>query len=186
MPIYEPESPSFGEDRKAPSVLWGRVVAFGVILLLVFLAGRATGGGGSTAEVDDLKARLASAQAQIDQLDRVARSQTTTTLPVDTGIGGETSTLPDSTATTRAAASGSATTTTRAGGTTTTGASADGQTYTVKPGDTLRSIAAKLYGKTSLDSCLAKAQNPPITDPTKLQLGQKLILPNPAPTAPCP
>lgn len=186
MPIYEPESPSFGEDRKAPSVLWGRVVAFGVILLLVFLGGRATGGGGSTAEVDNLKARLASAQAQIDQMDRLARSQTTTTLPVDPGIGGGTATVPDTTATTRAAASGSATTTTRAGGTTTTGSSGGAQTYTVKPGDTLRSIAAKLYGKTSFDSCLAKAQTPPITDPTKVQVNSKLILPNPAPTAPCP
>lgn len=162
------------------------MVAFGVILLLVFLGGRATGGDGSTEETDDLKARLASAQAEIEQLDRLARSQTTTTLPVDPGIGGETATtLPGSTATTPGGAgSGGVTTTTSAGGTTATTPSTGNEIYTVKSGDNLGKIAFMFYGKTSLSSCILKAQTTTI-DPSKLQVGAKLIIPRPTPTAPC-
>lgn len=183
LPIYEPEPPSFGEERRVPNVLWGRIVAFGVILLLVFLGGRATagGGGGSSEEVDDLKARLASAQAEIEQLDRLARSQPTTTLPADPGIGAVTTTLPGVSGVTPTAGSGGAVTTTL------TGASAAGETqiYTVKPGDNLGSISSKFYGTSSLKECIAKAQTPPITDLSKLQLNQKLTIPMPKPTAPC-
>jgi LysM repeat protein len=48
----------------------------------------------------------------------------------------------------------------------------DAVVYTVKPGDTLSSIATQ--NKTSIDA-LSKANN--LTDPDKLQVGQKLTIP---------
>lgn len=182
MPIYEPEHTSFADERRT-NVLWGRVIALGVVLLLVFLLGRATGGDDSSAEVEDLQARLASAQAEIEQLDRQVRAQSaTTTVPgIDDGTTG--TTIPGTGA---SPGTGGAVTTTRAGtrATTTTTATED-EIYTVKSGDSLRSIASRFYGNVRLEGCIAQAQNPPITDPTKLRTGQKITIPRPEPTAPC-
>lgn len=152
------------------------MVAFGVVLLLVFLIGRASGGGGgSNQQVTDLKSQLASAQAEIDQLDRqVKAAQTTPTVPAEPAGGATPTTAPP-------VAGGSTGSTP-----TTVPASPSGnEVYTVKAGDSLRTIALKIYGKTSLESCIAKAQNPPITDPTKVRVGQKLTIPRPTPTAAC-
>jgi nucleoid-associated protein YgaU len=181
LPIYEPEQTSFADERRT-NVLWGRVIALAVVLLLVFLLGRASAGDGSSEEVEDLQARLASAQAEIEQLDRQVRAQTaTTTIPT---IGADDGTTVPGTGASPGA--GGAVTTTRpgAGATTTTTATED-ETYTVRSGDSLRSIASRFYGNVRLESCIAKAQNPPITDPTKLRTGQRITIPRPEPTAPC-
>jgi nucleoid-associated protein YgaU len=179
LPIYEPEQPSFAEDRRT-NVLWGRVVALLVVLVLAFTLGRATGGDGSADEVQDLQQRLASAQQEIEQLDRQVRAQaTTTTLPT---VGGGTTgtTLP-----TIGGSPGPGGGTTAPSSAVTTTTSSEDEIYTVRSGDSLRSIANRFYGNAGLESCIAKAQNPPISDPTKLQLGAKLIIPRPEPTAPC-
>jgi LysM repeat protein len=52
-------------------------------------------------------------------------------------------------------------------------------TYAVKAGDTLSSIAAE--NKSSVDA-IAKANN--LTDPDKLQVGQKLVIPSTSGAAP--
>jgi nucleoid-associated protein YgaU len=182
--IYEPEQASFGDERRT-NVLWGRIVALGVVLLLVFLLGRATGGDGSSQQVEDLQARLASAQAEIEQLDRQVRSQATPTTPTGTGEETTATTIPTGTASPGTSGGAATTSSPRTGSTTTTTTSTEDQIYTVKAGDSLRSIAAKFYGNAKLEGCIAKAQDPPITDPTKLQLGKKLTIPRPTPTAPC-
>jgi nucleoid-associated protein YgaU len=183
LPIYEPEHTSFGDERHT-NVLWGRIVALGVVLLLVFLLGRATGGDGSGQQVEDLQARLASAQAEIEQLDRQVRAQATPTAPAQTG--GETTgtTLPTGAASPGAGGAVTTSAPSTASATSTT-VSTEDEIYIVKSGESLRLIAARFYGNASLESCIAKAQTPPITDPTTVQIGQRLTIPRPAPTAPC-
>lgn len=63
-------------DGESPGrILWGRVAAFGLILLLAFLAGRMTAGDGSAealaaaeARADELSAELTRARNEIDAL----------------------------------------------------------------------------------------------------------------------
>ncbi len=47
--------------------------------------------------------------------------------------------------------------------------------YTIKPGDTLGSIAKRFYNDSSKYTAIAEANN--ISDPNKIQMGQELILP---------
>lgn len=54
------------------------------------------------------------------------------------------------------------------------------KTYTVKPGDTVGSIAARIYGKESLWHVLAKANK--IRDPGSIKVGQVLKVPPPTAT----
>ncbi|MGQ0678842.1 MAG: LysM peptidoglycan-binding domain-containing protein [Actinomycetota bacterium] len=155
-----------------------------MVLFLVFILGRATGGGADSEQVDDLQARLASAQAEIEQLERQVRAaQAAPTPPVSTGANGTGAQSP-------AAGSGTESGTgTPSTATTTTvpaaAASGEDQIHTVTSGDTLRTISQKFYGQANLDGCIAQAQSPVVTDPTKLQLGDKLTIPMPKPTAPC-
>lgn len=52
-----------------------------------------------------------------------------------------------------------------------------GKTYTVKAGDTLSKIAQSQLGKASRWPELARLQSPPLRDPNRLTVGQKLRLP---------
>lgn len=52
---------------------------------------------------------------------------------------------------------------------------AEGETYEVKSGDTLRGIAERFYGDPTLDDLIAEAND--ITDPTQLRVGQVLTIP---------
>lgn len=181
--IYEPEDTSFAEDRRT-NVLWGRIVALIVVLILVFTLGRATAGDDSSKEVQDLQARLASAQAEIEQLDRQVRAQAAaTTVPATGGDGTTGTTAPGTGAS--PGAGGAVTTTAPAAGATTTTTATEDETYVVRSGDSLRGIANRFYGNAALESCIAQAQNPPITDPTRLLPNQRLTIPRPAPTARC-
>jgi nucleoid-associated protein YgaU len=47
----------------------------------------------------------------------------------------------------------------------------------VKPGDTLASIATKQYGTASLWTSIYAANKHLIDDPTKIEAGQKIVLP---------
>jgi nucleoid-associated protein YgaU len=49
------------------------------------------------------------------------------------------------------------------------------RTYIVKPGDTLRGIAEKVYGDVTLVDLITQANH--ITDPTLVHQGTKLIIP---------
>jgi LysM repeat protein len=52
-----------------------------------------------------------------------------------------------------------------------------GQTYTVKPGDSLSKIAQQFYGKASDYSKIFEANRDKLKDPDKIQVGQELVIP---------
>jgi LysM repeat protein len=153
--IYEPDQPSFGEER-ATNVLWGRVVTLGVVLLLVFFLGRASGGGSSD-EVDTLRDQLAAARAEIDQLESESRAPvqpSPTPSPITSpGTGAGTTPTPSPTST----------------------AATTEQSYVVKSGDTLSRIANRFYGNAQLDNCIATANG--ITNASALTVGKTLKIP---------
>ncbi|HEX3327567.1 MAG TPA: LysM domain-containing protein [Actinomycetota bacterium] len=135
------------ETRPRGRILWGRLIALAVALLIAFLVGRATAGGGggvSAAQYSQVKSDLAAARAQL--ANRVT--------PGATPTAPATSPSP-STSTTPGAASGT--------------------TYVVKPGDTLRGIAEKFYGDVTLVDLIVQANH--ISDPTLVHQGTKLIIP---------
>jgi nucleoid-associated protein YgaU len=149
------------------NVLWGRVVVLGVVLLLVFLLGRATSG--SSAEVKDLQERLQDREAEIDQLEaanrEAANATPTPTAPVDgtvDGAVGTTTTItPTPTVTTTASPTAAANT--------------EAQTYTVKSGDNFGKISTRFYGTAGLARCIQAANQ--ITDASKLQVGKSITIP---------
>jgi LysM repeat protein len=52
-----------------------------------------------------------------------------------------------------------------------------GQTYTVKPGDSLSKIAQQFYGKASEYNKIFEANRDKLNDPNKIQPGQELVIP---------
>lgn len=131
---YQPET-SYDWDyeeeptkRGAPKILWGRVVAVFVVLLLAFLLGRATVGSDGVsqdrfealqAENRQLEQALTAAQAEpADQTESPPPDDATESPPPD---------------------------------------NAGSEIYVVKPNDTLRGIAEKFYGDASLDDIIADA-----------------------------
>jgi LysM repeat protein len=163
--IYEPDQPSFGDER-ATNVLWGRVIALGVVLLLVFFLGRASAGGDSSEEVDTLQNQLAAARAEIDQLQAENRQQV------------ETSPTPAATAAVGTPVGSPGATPSPTG---TGGATAE-RSYTVRSGDTLKGIANRFYGNASYDKCIAQAND--IENPSALRVGADITIP-PKPAQPC-
>jgi nucleoid-associated protein YgaU len=142
------EDDDWDDDRGGRGrVLWGRVVALFIALLLAFFAGRLTGNGGGgipVSQYSKVKRELVAARASIS-------SQQAAPAPAATGPA--------------ASPSPSAATTPTAGQ----------KTYTVKAGDTLRDIAIKFYGDPSLVTLIESANH--ITDPTLVHQGTKLIIP---------
>jgi nucleoid-associated protein YgaU len=151
---FQATQPDSGDDceyETAPPrgrILWGRILALAVALVLAFLVGRTTAGHGgsiSAARYRQVKEDLAAARAKI-ATQNPAPSATTAT-PVTSP-----SSQPSESAT--------------AGG---------GNSYTVKSGDTLRGIAIKFYGDASLADLIAQANN--ISDPALVHQGTKLLIP---------
>jgi nucleoid-associated protein YgaU len=136
------------EPNRHGKVLWGRIIALIVALLVAFLVGRATAGGGSSispAAYAKVKRDLAIARAKATRTNQTPLAGQATPTP---------SPSPDASETT---------------------AAAGGTTYTVKSGDTLRGIAQKFYGDASLTDLIAQANN--ITDPTLVHEGTELTIP---------
>jgi nucleoid-associated protein YgaU len=169
------------------NVLWGRVVVLGVVLLLVFLLGRATGGSGD--EIEALQARIASQEAEIDQLEADKRALATPTPGAGTGTGGGTGT----TATPSPGATGTPGTGTGTGTTatptptasptaTTTAGPTEAQQYTVRAGDSLGRISNRFYGSTAFAKCIQTANQ--IANASAIRTGQTLTIP-PKPAQPC-
>src|SRR2546421_1359966 len=162
--------PSYSEDPfpRGPRVLWGRVAALGGGLILFFLIGHWTGGGdGSSQQVTTLQRQVDQDRTTIQQLQQslAAVSQTPSPNPtVGTTPGAAPS--PDATPTSTATAPAT---------------SGNGQTYKVKAGDTLGSIAAKFYGRTNHDLVVLIEQANGMVDAT-IRPGQSLTIP-PAPKA---
>lgn len=161
---YRPESSyelDYDEEPEGPPqgrVLWGRVVVLGIALLLAFLLGRATGGGDTgipearfenvSQERDRLEAEVADLQAELEAAQEAETDAEPTATPAPEDEGAATD--PE-------------------------GETEGGETYVVKSGDTLASIAADVYGDASLDDFLAEAND--ITDPESLAVGTELIIP---------
>lgn len=171
------------------NVLWGRVVVLGVVLLLVFLLGRATGG--SNGEVDELRAQISSQETEIDQLEAenraLAAAATTTDPPPTEGQNGAGTAPGDTTG-------GTTTPGDTTGGTTTPGTTAtptpsptaspdtsQPQEYTVAAGDTLGRISSRFYGSTAFVTCIQQANE---METSNIRSGQTLTIP-PRPAAPC-
>lgn len=151
----EPEPRRPGSD-----IIWGRVAILGALVLLAFLIGRTTAGGGvSQAEFDAVEATAAEADAQIEDLQQqivALQEQLNATDTSGTGTQGD--------------GSGGGNPNDGGGGTT-----GQAETYIVESGDTLQSIAEQFYGDVSLDDLIAEAND--ITDPTALNVGQELTIP---------
>ena len=150
---YEPESYEWDYEEAAdrpPRVLWGRIVALIVFVLLAFWLGR------STAPEDDLSAELADANTQLE-LAQSEIEDLEAQLQERPAVVAEEATPEPTPEETEAASSG------------------EEQTYTVKSGDNLAAIALKFYGDSSLADLIADANN--ITDVQSIRPGDKLIIP---------
>lgn len=161
---YEPEDDASYEyayddypedDRRRPSVKWGRIIALLIVLLLAFWLGRATAGGVDETEVRELRSELAQTRERNAELeDQVAAAQEAAqdepeaTETPDAGSDEE----PEESEET------------------------EEQTYTVERGDTLRGIAQTYCGDPDQDDVIAAAND--IDDATQLSVGQTLILPS--------
>ena len=166
--------PSYSEDpfSRGPRVLWGRVAALGGGLILFFLIGHWTaGGGGSSQQVATLQRQVDQDRTTIQQLQQslAAVSQAPSTNPTA-------ATTPGTGASPAPPASPTPTPTATAPAT-----SGNGQTYKVKAGDTLGSIAGKFYGRTGHDLVALIEQANGMVDAT-IRPGQTLTIP-PAPKA---
>jgi hypothetical protein len=140
---YEEEPPKPG----APKILWGRLVAILVVIVLAFLLGRATAGsdGVSQERYDALQEQRDQIQDALDAaLEQRAEQAEESPPPSEDSE----SPPPDN---------------------------SDSEIYVVQEGDTLRGIAEKFYDDASLDDVIADANG--IDDPTQISVGQELIIP---------
>jgi nucleoid-associated protein YgaU len=147
--------------REPGRVLWGRVAVAGAALLVAFLLGRAS--------VDEgvEQARFDEAQARIAQLEQENRDLAEGRLAV---AAGGIDTPPQAGAPAPAAAQPED----EGGGEDAPAPQGGGQSYTVQEGDTLASIAQRVYGDAAQASRIEQANQ---VDATDLQVGQTLTLP---------
>jgi hypothetical protein len=135
-----------GTPRGRPKVLWGRVVALSLVLIFAFWLGRASAPDGvNQSEIDRLEAELADANEEIDGL----RAELQTQPEPETSPTAEST--PDD------------------------GAAAEGDTYVVERGDTLRGVAERFYDDASLAECIQEANG--IDDAGQLSVGMELTVP---------
>jgi len=171
-PSYEREDPF----PRGPRVLWGRVAALGAGLVLFFLLGHMTaGGGGSSSQVTALQRQVDQDKATIAQLEQNLAQQNTA--PLTTPTPATSQGAINGPGALQASPTASATST--SGSTSTSGTSpANGGTvtYTVKVGDTIGSIASHFYGHTQHDYVVAIEQANNLPDAT-IRVGMKLIIP---------
>lgn len=150
----EPHTP-----EQPMNILWGRVAILGFVLLLAFLFGRATKGSGIPAsELAASEKRAETLATENEDLKTQLAAQPEVAAPAETQ---ET----DPAANEASEDEGSN--------------EIVGQTYRVKPNDTLRGIAQEFYGDPELSDYLAEVNN--ISDPTTISVGQKLIIPDDPP-----
>ena len=158
---YEPEDHS----RNLPNILWGRVAVLGVVVLLAFLFGRMTAGGGGVSEdrfdtarsdLRDARAQVTDLQGQVDDLKAQLDAPEPSADPGadensdndGTGGGGDTN-------------------------------EPEGSNYEVKSGDTLNTIAQKEYGDASKADYIADFNN--IAPPYLISPGDVIFLPEEIP-----
>jgi nucleoid-associated protein YgaU len=148
---YEPDSYEWDYEEardRGPKVLWGRIIALGLFLLVAFLVGRwSAPRDTSEAQLSAARAELADAENEIESLQEQLDQGAVAAEPSPTPTSSET---PAET-------------------------SGEEQIYVVKDGDTLADIAIRFYDDPSLDDLIADANG--INDPTSIRPGQELVIP---------
>lgn len=167
---YEPQTSSYdwdyGEEtapaggggnggREVPNVLWGRLIALGLLALVAFLLGRWSAPNGIPEErlaAARSEAREAEQQAEELQaaLEAQAQVQPTTPAPTPSITVGDQSDEADD-------------------------ADFDGEVYTVVAGDTMREIAERFCKDPTEDALIAEFNG--IADPTLITPGMELRIP---------
>lgn len=148
---FEPDRRRSLDSESGYRVLWGRVATLGGVLLLAFVIGRVSAPDGvSPAELRSLRDELADEKAKVAQLE--SQIATPAARP-------QASPTPQPQQTTQSSQT----------------QQVQGETYIVQAGDSLRSIAIKFYGDGRLSDYLAEVNK--IADPSKIRVGQKLIIP---------
>lgn len=169
-PSYEREDPF----PRGPRVLWGRVAALGAGLVLFFLLGHMTaGGGGSSSQVTALQRQVDQDKATIAQLEQNLAQQNTAPLTSPTPATSQGAVTGPGTLGTSPSASATSGSTSPS---VTSPANGGTVTYTVKVGDTIGSIASHFYGHTQHDYVVAIEQANNLPDAT-IRVGMKLIIP---------
>jgi LysM repeat protein len=155
---YEPPDSDYDWDfneepdgRTMPNILWGRVAVLGAALLLAFLLGRLTAGGGDVSQEDFDQVRAERDEAQQEVADLQSQLEEAQTQPQETPTPNTTPTNePDA-------------------------AEGEVETYTIQSGDTLRTIAEQEYGDASLADPLADYND--IIDPSAISTGDEIEIP---------
>jgi hypothetical protein len=163
MEPYEPSDAAYDWDydgepgeHRPPTILWGRVAVLGAVMLLAFLIGRLTAGGGGVdqddlnqvrAERDDARQEVTQLQADLEAAQEQVQDQPTPTPSPSpqAGAGADNQ------------------------------AGAESQLYEVQPGDSLRSIAEDFYGDFGLWTIIAEENN--MTSDSVLQVGDEILIP---------
>ncbi|CAN5674658.1 hypothetical protein BH24ACT26_BH24ACT26_13440 [soil metagenome] len=135
-------------------IRWGRILILLLVLSLSFVAGRSSAPGGiPEAELREARTDLDRARARIEALETQAAQEPAAT-PTETpaedpegeGPGPRAQETPSD------------------------------ETYVVKSGDTLQTIAQQFYEDPTLDEVIAEAND--ITDPSQLSIGRELLIPD--------
>jgi hypothetical protein len=169
---YEPSDPGYDWDyepedhgRNLPNILWGRVAVLGAVVLLAFLFGRMTSGGGGVSQerYDAARSELRDARGTITDLE--ADLEEAQAAPADTDPNADAG--DDTGGGDQGGNEGEDDT----GG----GVAAESEVYVVEGGDTLTTIAEDFYKDAGLSDFIAEAND--ITDPTQLSVGSEIIIP---------
>ena len=154
MPAHGPDDSydwDLDDDERpgAARILWGRVFALALALILAFVIGRLTAGGDSSdAETQRLQERVADLQGEVDALRAEAAAASPDAQESPAPADDEDEEQP---------------------------AADESTTYTVKEGDTLNTIAERFYGDVGLADLIVEAND--ITDPAQIRPGDELEIP---------
>jgi nucleoid-associated protein YgaU len=198
--LGEPEDEYLDWDSSeapvGPRVLWGRVVALVVVVVVAFLAGRATGGGPdqrseieqlrneletTESELDDVRSQLLVAEASAGENDATAGSDlgADDESATDDGTAESDTTQSDTTdegsSTADTTDEGSSTADTTDEGSSTADTAVEGETYEVQRNDSLELIATDAYGEADLYQCIAQANG--LTTKSTITPGDELTIP---------
>ena len=169
---YEPPESDYEWDydeeparRDAPKVLWGRIVILAAGIVLAFLIGRMTAGGGIPAsdlaraerQAEDARAEAAAAEQRAEDLQAqldAAQQNADTGTDAGTDTGTDTGTDEDAD---------------------TTAPEGDVETHVVAPGETLTTISEEYYDDTGYADYIAEYNG--IADPSLVSAGTELQIP---------
>lgn len=150
---YGEEPPkSGGNGGRIPNILWGRLVALGVLALIVFMIGRWSAPDGvSGEELQEARAEIREARQEVAELRAALEAQPSVSPSPSPSItvGEQTDEAEDATF--------------------------DGETYVVQEGDTMRGIAERFCQDPAKDDLIAEFNG--IADPTIISVGAELMIP---------